>query len=614
MLIRLTVVLLATASLGLSNAAEGQASLPEKKHMWQPADSVAVRTYTDAVFSPNRERYLYTYSYGELASDSVIDVLEVFSSDDTKAALLGGTKPQPLHKLVRRTYDHAGNAFFNPRWSEDGISITYGGADEQNRRQLYSLNVVNGVSTALTEWPTGTAFALQNLGKTIVARDVPSPREAVSFQYPMHLLGAEDIQEVFYRGLRYKPHLTYISYDGAAPWVMASRNFDLVAASDISGKTLVGVAGRPTDLVPEFWYNYDGAMRRGILSPPFPTEFKLVDAEKGTERSILGSPTGDATKIGSYQLLHIRPKALWAANGRNVVLVNTTLPIDDSHPERAHIPFIVGYDIKTGEYQILEPLQDVDGVTGKNRQVIGVDWLKPGLELLVRHRQGTEEAAVVYRLQQGKWIGEPIKYQAPSPIANRGGELAGSELRVVMEQDANTPPLMVAYCRDRRAALDEPDPALTNVSFSREEPLRFLQDGQTRVGGLILPPHTDGRAIPLVIQVYDYKPDTFHPDGAALNGSQSLISEGIAVLIVDMEAPGGKKKGHEVEDLANFVGQIDAAVGTLAAKGIVNPEQVGLVGFSRGGYYTSYAISHPGKIALAAAMNDDSFPGTYSYI
>jgi dipeptidyl aminopeptidase/acylaminoacyl peptidase len=49
----------------------------------------------------------------------------------------------------------------------------------------------------------------------------------------------------------------------------------------------------------------------------------------------------------------------------------------------------------------------------------------------------------------------------------------------------------------------------------------------------------------------------------------------------------------------------------LAGRGVVDPTRVGLIGFSRGGYSTYYAITHPGRIKLAAAIVFDSITASY---
>src|SRR5262249_36648225 len=53
---------------------------------------------------------------------------------------------------------------------------------------------------------------------------------------------------------------------------------------------------------------------------------------------------------------------------------------------------------------------------------------------------------------------------------------------------------------------------------------------------------------------------------------------------------------------ARVVQRFDAAVGALIDQGIVDPERVGISGFSRAGYQALYLLTHPGAARLAAAI------------
>jgi dipeptidyl aminopeptidase/acylaminoacyl peptidase len=56
---------------------------------------------------------------------------------------------------------------------------------------------------------------------------------------------------------------------------------------------------------------------------------------------------------------------------------------------------------------------------------------------------------------------------------------------------------------------------------------------------------------------------------------------------------------------------MDAAVQSLASRGLIDPSRVGLIGFSRAGYLVYYAATHQGQTHLAAVEIADSTTESY---
>jgi dipeptidyl aminopeptidase/acylaminoacyl peptidase len=66
------------------------------------------------------------------------------------------------------------------------------------------------------------------------------------------------------------------------------------------------------------------------------------------------------------------------------------------------------------------------------------------------------------------------------------------------------------------------------------------------------------------------------------------------------------------QELLGVPDRINSAIAMLAARNLIDPERVGLVGFSRGGFEAYLAISHKGPYRLRAAVIDDAFSGSYA--
>jgi hypothetical protein len=140
-------------------------------------------------------------------------------------------------------------------------------------------------------------------------------------------------------------------------------------------------------------------------------------------------------------------------------------------------------------------------------------------------------------------------------------------------------------------------------------------DGHEERGLLTLPVNKSAKGPPpLVIQNYKFMPHLFRPDGPAGTGyaAQLLAARGIAVLGIELSSY-EKQRGAEGLEGARGVMTIDAAVESLASKGLIDPKRVGMTGFSRGGFVPYYALTHPGRTKLAAAMSWDSVRFDYTY-
>lgn len=232
-----------------------------------------------------------------------------------------------------------------------------------------------------------------------------------------------------------------------------------------------------------------------------------------------------------------------------------------------------------------------------------------------------------FSLRNGIWVSTGLTNASKGVENDPGAEASGVPLMgglvVQVRQGANEPPELIARMGKQEVLLSEPDPVLQEVWWARQESFSWKEaNGDTIAGGLLLPrDYVKGQRLPLVIQAYVYFPTLFLPDGpheGTKDCAQSLVSEGFAVLQLEAwtekpkdGAPDNNLSATSREGPA-FVEKIDAAVAALVSHGIVDPKRVGLTGFSRGGYMSYFAITHPRDIQLAAVVIDDSYLGDYS--
>lgn len=614
----MTIVAGTAVSVVLASASEtGHAKRP-----WLPADSVAVRYFDtpDVVGSHNGKRFFFVTDRGELSCDCNIFTLTVYDTQQVTSALDEHQKspPQPLYTLTRPSSNHHGSEFSFAEWEPDGESIAFNGTDEAGERQTFEVNVLSGAMKTLTRWPVRVVSSVREGGTAIALIDAPV-EERVPV-YPVHALAREELLDRLFP----RRHMTYlVSSNGEAPWRLKTPATYNPTSISGNGRYAI-VVGEPRQ-VPSAWAAYDRLPLRadsGEIESRDALRFMLVDAQRHLERPALDAPLGTATQVGYkwarvYPEPPVFPKALWARDNVHVVLVNTAIPLNkERNPKQSSMSYIVSLNADTGDWAVIEPLQAAESTGGVARRVSGVGWLKDGTELLLTHEAGGKAVAGnVYTLSGDHWKGRSVAPSVTLPDVSSPKPTLTGGLSVKVRQSANEPPAVVASNGKGELTLTDSDPALIGIRLARQEPLQWkTPDGQPQTGGLLLPEIAKTQRVPLVIQAYQYEPERFAPDGPSTHAyaAQTLLAHGMAVLNVTIPAL-DPKKGNTPQELTDFAAEIDSAANTLATRGLIDRNRVGLIGFSRAGYETYYAISHPMTPPPAAAVIDDAFPGTYYY-
>jgi dipeptidyl aminopeptidase/acylaminoacyl peptidase len=180
-------------------------------------------------------------------------------------------------------------------------------------------------------------------------------------------------------------------------------------------------------------------------------------------------------------------------------------------------------------------------------------------------------------------------YDFQTPLVSAGGE----SIVYVVEDAQHPPDVWVAGPELGNARqLTHLNPSLSAVSFGTSQIVSYLGvGGQLLRGALLLPPHyVHGRRYPLVVCLY---PGPYrHSDdvnrfgfenGPVIGNMQLLATRGYVVLYP--EAP--QRLGEPMRDLFESV---NAAVTKVIDLGIADPERLGVLGFSYGGYATLSVI------------------------
>lgn len=591
------VAVLGMQTLGISGAAE---------RPWVPADSVGMRfiasnfeqpqsTYHTVIhgsavgWSPDEQYILFVDWRGRLESDSNIYTLRVYRVEDLRewfARVRGRTAAplEPYRAVALETKSSSLPAMHNVRWSADSKTVAFLGpdADGSDRLQVYQLDVLSGAVEAVTAHPHKIIEFASEVGCVLFRDEVR--QEPAAWRYPL---------EAIERG----PYgwILPASRTGLNPMRRVYVTCEKEAPRPVNGREI------GADWI---WPSLDGTYAV-VLSPTGPKEYLLLDLKTGHVRSLLGAPVTKPffSAPGSNRLITPAVGALWwPGRASRLILLGVQVPQSTGMSPASSNEgqgYVVEYEIESGQWKIIGPM--VSGTGSGQRYVKEAVWLHPGRELRVRYEavsDGRPLGEVRYRKDaSGGWTALPVEGAEPQ------------SLTVQLRQGMNDPPRVTVSDGRRELPLTAPDPALHGVRRARTETFQWQAPDKVMSGGLTLPfGHQAGEPVPLVIQAYHYLPEFFLPDGPILgvDAAQTYAARGIAVLQMPIDSVGIRFEG------ATLVGRIDAAISALAERGLIDPTRVGLVGFSRAGYQTYYAITHPGRWPLAAAACVDSFTGSYT--
>jgi hypothetical protein len=143
---------------------------------------------------------------------------------------------------------------------------------------------------------------------------------------------------------------------------------------------------------------------------------------------------------------------------------------------------------------------------------------------------------------------------------------------------------------------------------------------------MYLPPdYVEGKQYPLVVQTHGFNPDRFSMDGrdewSSGYAARALAAGGMIVVQVENFAnPADHDKVGSNRSLGinfeqsfrNFSNDCDKQViRDLTERGLIDPDRVGISGFSRTVWFVSYLLTHSSEPKFRAAVLTDGIDGGY---
>lgn len=337
-------------------------------------------------------------------------------------------------------------------------------------------------------------------------------------------------------------------------------------------------------------------------------QYVLISLKTGSVKALTDAPV--SADGGSWSTVIGGPS--WSTDGQAVMLPGTFV---SSKEHAASRPCVAAVDLNTNTRTCVESL--------KGRTENGFE---EGYHLITdaRFANGDSQQAMVsfrsyddfysrgsktneYRLSSnGSW--QIISQFEGVPQVGRNG------LEVKVKQGLNDPPLLVVSNKQRSRVIWNPNPQLQDIELGDASVYAWKdKNGKDWKGVLFRPSdYSSGRRYPLVIQTHGITEATFEPSGffPTAFAARALAAAGIVVLqIQDLTCA-----TVTLEEGQCAVSGYESATTQLVSEGVVDPDNVGIIGFSRSCFYVMETLTTGTLRIKAASITDGVMEDYFQYM
>jgi hypothetical protein len=619
-----------------------QSQQDDRDNRFSVKNSIEMTTFSDpftrsssatSKLSPNGRYFVVVTTKGHLRSNQIESSVWVFSSAQVEMYLEKNRQEAPPRpRLLFRTMgipvaeqvNSYGSLVRNVQWSSNSRSVLALVEKSNGHRHIIQMSI--RVPSRVTDLTPPASMDVKSFTESagtiayLADAHIPS-RKSSSLGEPInarasvltgvslyHILSPEiypersSLNNPLALWINRKGNTWKIDGHGGSYFPTGASALGLALSPD--GSRLV--AAQPVTEIPRSWSRYRMVLKnfsfdsnaflnadRSGVDRYWPWQYTIVNIDKRLSRPLVAAPSSYLSGEGdSFQ-------AVWSKDGSRILFTGSYLPLSDlpfeggadfSKPCAAAI-----YTVATGAASCIafsrfptkdEFLREVEFTDDPGHQV-RLRWLMKG----ALHSEGYEEKGACWALQGAKIVPKQLQ-----------------RVTLFIHQDLDVPPTLWATDKMIGASkqLWDPNPRLHEVRFGKAQVYRWQDsNGYTWNGGLIVPPdYVPGRRYPLVIQTHGFNDHEFLADGAFTSGfaAQPLAAVGMVVLQVEDRIDRHAQPATEEASLA--VSGFEAAIEQLSAEGIVDPDRVGIIGFSRTQWYVENALIHCPRCYKAASVVD----------
>jgi dipeptidyl aminopeptidase/acylaminoacyl peptidase len=581
-------------------------------------------------FSPDKKYFAVVTSRGIPQSDEIESTLWIFRSDEVRKFLATGDALQTLapRMVARMAAIPRGDEenSYQPviwndslRWSRNSTTILFLAQNSKGKRQLYRATLGTGHVRALTPEKNDVG-EFDFVGNTTVY-SAANRNESRNEGSPINA-DASDITGIPLESILFpKAESHGTTYGGL--WVIRNGRNLQISDSDtghplrlldqmskplsISPDGKTAVVRLPSKKVEKSWESFEtgSSLIKKInaqdpnLTADYnlmrPTVYALADLISGKVTQLVNAPHGWTLGYDADGM------AIWSSDGKKLLLTNTFLPLDGvdgaERAKRLRPCSAVVVDV------VPLTLTCVVFYEGKASELQSAAFGETDNDVMLRFEGVSAEQR--YHYQGGTW--HPFDLAHIGPVKDKEALQNRSQvLTVQIRQDLNTPPALWATDSEtkRSKRIWDPNPQLANLNLGEVTVFRWKdKTGYEWTGGLVKPPDcVPGKRYPLVIQTHGFAEREFMTDGnfTTASAARPLASAGMIVLQM-MDRNDDLNTANEA---SNRVLAFESAIDQLASDGLIDPDRLGIIGFSRTCYHVESALIHDPNRFAAASITD----------
>lgn len=337
------------------------------------------------------------------------------------------------------------------------------------------------------------------------------------------------------------------------------------------------------------------------LDAYFMRQYVRIDLQKGSVQALTDAPVSYAAGWELYG------DASWSNDGESILLPGTF--IKSTVPSRPCVAVIdvrskIGTCVEVAKRIGQKREEDEEGYhTVWGASFVHGDPQSVTVGFFKRLSAEMEENEYHYTAE-GKWqlVKEGKKLEF-------GVEENG--LSITVKQGLDEPPLLLASNKLASRVIWDPNPQLKNLELGQARVYTWDdKQGREWKSGLYSPiNYQPGQRYPLVIQTHGFLESEFSPSGVypTAFAARALAAKGIIVLQVGTVGECGL--GTPDEGPCNVTGY-ETVANQLVSEGLVDPDKIGIIGFSRTCYHVMEALTF-GSLHVRAASITDGFMVDY---
>jgi dipeptidyl aminopeptidase/acylaminoacyl peptidase len=335
-------------------------------------------------------------------------------------------------------------------------------------------------------------------------------------------------------------------------------------------------------------------------------QYVKVDLQTGSMTSLTNAPT--AVDAGWW--LFGDPS--WSNDGQAMLLPGTFLKTTDDVPSR---PCIAIVDLHSNSATCVE--------MARGRRENGD--VEQGYHVVssARFVRGDRQRVVVKYINHSTFLPESIEYrnahdgvwqEAAARIKGQSG-VGPNGLEVSIKQGFDKPPQLLAAENRVSKIIWNPNPQLGNIELGEAAVYSWKdKNGHEWKGGLYKPVHYEpGHHYPLVIQTHGFVESEFRPSGVfpTAFAARALAAQGIMVLQVGYV--GNCIEVTVDEGPCNAAGY-EVVANELVSEGLVDPDKIGIIGFSRTCFDVMETLTSSHLQIKAASITDGVMENYLQYM